>query len=65
VPIAADIVDERDIDAIEPEALQGVLERPHGRVIGIVELGVERHWRPEIRDVVPPHAGAEQAPNLG
>ena len=45
--------------------MQGILERTHGRVVGVVELGVERHWRLEIRDTVPAHAGPEQAPDLG
>ncbi len=38
---AVDVVDERDVDALQPQALQAVLEGPHGPVVGVVEMHAE------------------------
>jgi hypothetical protein len=41
----ADIVNVENIDPGQAEPLQTVLERPHDRVVGVVERGSERHRR--------------------
>src|SRR5207247_1983402 len=61
----ADVVDVEDIDPRQAEPLQAVLERPHDRVVGVVESGSERHWRLGYFAHGRLDLRAQQPPNLG
>ena len=44
----AEIMEQQDVDAVEPEALIASLHRAHDAVIGIVEDDMEGHGRVEL-----------------
>ena len=61
-----EIVDQQDVDPIDPEPLQAVLERAHHAVVAVVEHGLEfEAAEPLILDGVGPERPAQDAADLG
>ena len=61
-----EVVNEQDVDPVDPEPLEAVLERAHDAVVAVVEHGLELEpAQPLVLDGVRPQRPAQDAADLG